>query len=44
MDDDGELTDRAHSWITAIKSEFQGEPATTREMLPEPEPFSFKML
>ena len=34
MDDDGELTDRAHSWITAIKGEFHGEPATTREMLP----------
>jgi hypothetical protein len=44
MDDDGELTDRAHSWITAIKSEFHGEPATTGEMAPEPEPFSFKML
>ena len=44
MDDDGELTDRAHNWITAIKGEFHGEPATTREMLPEPEPFSFKML
>ena len=29
MDDDGELTDRAHSWITAIKGEFHGEPATT---------------
>jgi len=44
MDDDGELTDRAHSWISAVKGEFKGEPATTGEMAPEPEPFSFKML
>ncbi len=44
MDDDGELTDRAHSWISAIKSEFAGQPVKATELVPTPEPFSFKML
>ena len=30
MDDDGELTDRAHSWIPGIKCEFHGEPGRDR--------------
>ena len=44
MDDDGHLTVRAHRWISGIKGEFAGNPASARDVVPEPEPFSFKML
>ncbi len=44
MDDHGELTERAHRWISGIKSEFHGTPAAPSAVMPQPEPFSFKML
>jgi biotin carboxylase len=44
MDDEHELTDRARSWIRAIKEQFEGEPVGAAEHVPRPEPFSFKML
>ena len=44
MDDDGRLTERAHRWIGGIKGEFHGRSATQAEVVPAPEPFSFKML
>jgi biotin carboxylase len=44
--DDHELTDRAHTWITGIKKQFSTTPipASDSAPIPEPEPFSFKML
>jgi hypothetical protein len=44
--DDHELTDRARTWITGIKKQFETAPLAAGESLPsrEPEPFSFKML
>jgi len=44
MDEQGELTDRAHSWIAAIKNQFEGIPASQTDLVPRSEPFSFKML
>jgi biotin carboxylase len=44
MDDAHELSDRARSWIRAIKQQFKGEPVAPEAHLPPPEPFSFKML
>jgi biotin carboxylase len=44
MDDAHELTERAHSWIRAIKEQFAGEPLPPEAPVPAPEPFSFKML
>jgi len=42
--DEHELTDRARTWISGIKSQFEGVPASPEAELPPPEPFSFKML
>ena len=42
--DEHELTDRARTWISGIKSQFEGVPAPSEAELPPPEPFSFKML
>ncbi len=46
MDDDYELTDRAHAWIAGIKGAFRGVPVEeeTVPVLPASEPFGFKML
>jgi biotin carboxylase len=44
MDDEHELTERARSWIRAIKEQFEGEPLGPAAHVPPPEPFSFKML
>ncbi len=43
--DEHELTDRAHDWITGVKRQFWTAPALpVGDELPQPEPFSFKML
>ena len=44
MDEDHNLTDRAHAWITGVKAQFTGEAAAPAAPVPPPEPFSFKML
>ena len=44
--DDHELTDRARTWITGIKRQFETVPLDAEEPVPirDPEPFSFKLL
>jgi biotin carboxylase len=42
--DEHELTERALAWITGVKAQFSGVSAPLEAELPEPEPFSFKML
>ncbi len=45
MDQQHELLDRARSWITGIKAEFESEPpAADQPPAHAPEPFGFKML
>ena len=44
MDNDHNLTDRAHAWITGVKGQFAGEPVAPAAPVVPPEPFSFKML
>jgi hypothetical protein len=45
MDEHHELLDRARSWITGIKGEFESEPpGTDTPPAVAPEPFGFKML
>jgi len=42
--DEHELTDRARTWITGIKRQFNTSPAPAAPAVREPSPFSFKML
>ena len=42
--DEHELTDRARTWITGIKRQFETATAPPAAPVREPEPFSFKML
>lgn len=45
MNDEHELLDRARSWITGIKSQFQSmPPGEVAPPIAKPEPFGFKML
>ena len=44
MDEEHNLTERAHAWIAGIKAQFGGVPAEPADPVPPPEPFSFKML
>jgi biotin carboxylase len=44
MNDDHELTDRAHAWINGVKAQFSGAPVPPEAPVPAPGPFSFKML
>ena len=44
MDEDHNLTDRAHAWIDGVKGQFRGEPVAPAVPVQPPEPFSFKML
>jgi hypothetical protein len=45
MDEHHELLDRARSWITGIKAEFESEPPGPEQPPARaPEPFGFKML
>jgi hypothetical protein len=44
MDEDHNLTDRAHAWIDGVKGQFAGEPVVPAAPIAPPEPFSFKML
>jgi biotin carboxylase len=44
--DDHELTERARTWITGVKKQFETAPVPFARpaVVPEPDPFSFKML
>jgi biotin carboxylase len=44
MDEHHELLDRARSWITGIKAQFESEPPGDQPPAHAPEPFGFKML